>query len=343
MISDYKVIDTLNNDHKVFIVKNDKDNNVYVKKELSIFNEDIYRYLFDNPVKGIPRIREICPQNGYLVVFEGYISGNDLETLIDTGKEFSESEIIDISVQLCTILQNINSHGAMIVHRDIKPSNIILKEDGSVYLLDFNAAKYVDDTKYKDTTLIGTVGYAAPEQYGFGSSTTQTDIYAIGILIRSLLEPRLSSQLAPIIKKCTEIDPKNRYRSVNDLKAALLKKNVAQTDYLKMTPVGFRTKNKYKMIFASFVYLAIFFISFTLEVKDVTNVADVWLNRIFVFSVCMFHIALIFNYRNLQLEFGIKEEWPIWKKIISIVAVNLFLFVIELFSFAMVESILFNH
>lgn len=58
-----------------------------------------------------------------------------------------------------------------IVHRDIKPSNIILTEDGRIVLIDLNAARLDDKNRSHDTQLIGTAGFAAPEQYGFAASS----------------------------------------------------------------------------------------------------------------------------------------------------------------------------
>lgn len=89
---------------------------------------------------------------------------------------------------LCEILEKLHSVTPPIVHRDTKPSNIIITNYEHVVLLDFNAAKYFADTDTADTILLGTKGYAAPEQYGFGSSTPQTDIYALGILLKELVK-----------------------------------------------------------------------------------------------------------------------------------------------------------
>lgn len=74
-----------------------------------------------------------------------------------------------------------------IVHRDIKPSNIILTEDGRIVLIDLNAARLDDKNRSHDTQLIGTAGFAAPEQYGFAASSPRADLYAAGILTRVLL------------------------------------------------------------------------------------------------------------------------------------------------------------
>ena len=116
----------------------------------------------------------------------------------------------------------LHKHG--IVHRDIKPSNVILTEDGRIILIDLNAAKFTNEFKDRDTRLIGTKGFAAPEQFGFGSSTPQTDIYALGVLMKTLLSDSVTNKkLSVIINKCLELNPDDRFKSVIQLKTRLSK------------------------------------------------------------------------------------------------------------------------
>ena len=89
---------------------------------------------------------------------------------------------------LCNILEALHSMTPPIIHRDIKPSNIIITSYNYAMLLDFNAAKQFSGQNESDTVLIGTPGYAAPEQYGFGSSSPKTDIYSLGIVLREMLD-----------------------------------------------------------------------------------------------------------------------------------------------------------
>ena len=77
---------------------------------------------------------------------------------------------------------------------DIKPTNIMLQGDFkkgqgivSVYLIDFNTARVFDAERNRDTELIGTRGFAAPEQYGFSQSDARTDIYGLGVLLNYML------------------------------------------------------------------------------------------------------------------------------------------------------------
>ena len=117
-----------------------------------------------------------------------------------------------------------------IIHRDIKASNIIISQEGTVTLLDMDAAKWYRDQSDRDTKLIGTYGYAAPEQYGFGASDERTDIYSIGVLLNVTLTGCLPSQkmaegrIGAVIEKCVKLDPKERYASV---KIALGTENIA--------------------------------------------------------------------------------------------------------------------
>ena len=84
-------------------------------------------------------------------------------------------------------------------------------------LLDFNAAKYksADATRGSDTVLLGTQGYAAPEQYGFGESSPQTDIYSLGIIMREASASLAvnSHKFDAVISRCTQMDPTQRFHS----------------------------------------------------------------------------------------------------------------------------------
>lgn len=91
-----------------------------------------------------------------------------------------------------------------------------------------NAARLYTSDKERDTRLLGTKGYAAPEQFGFGNSTCQTDIYAVGALLKSLItnensDIQISKFLQAIINKCLALTPANRYQSAQQLKDTLLK------------------------------------------------------------------------------------------------------------------------
>lgn len=227
-MSDYKIISALNEEHKVNLVQSALSGKVYVQKILDVYNIRVYEYLYRNPVAGIPRLINYYEDGNQLIVIEEYISGSPLQEKIDNS-DLSVSDIRSYMIMLCNILEALHSMTPPIIHRDIKPSNIIITSYNYAMLLDFNAAKQFSGQNESDTVLIGTPGYAAPEQYGFGSSSSKTDIYSLGIVLREMLgsitpafdiDPILQ-RLNLIADKCTQMTPAARYQSVAELKNAV--------------------------------------------------------------------------------------------------------------------------
>ena len=305
-LSYYKTIATLNEDHMVYLVQHQETGEIFVKKVLTVYNSDIYKELAMHPICGIPRIIEYFEDNHQLILIESYISGQSLERLIQT-TSLDISDIIHYTTELCEILRQLHNMQPPIIHRDIKPSNIIITEYNHVVLLDFNAAKYYAESTDKDTVLLGTKGYAAPEQYGFGSSSPKTDIYAIGILLKEMTStlPKIPQMLADIIEKCIELKPADRYETVSDLKAALEYREPEVTeqetrfsfkDYLLP---GFRTLTPWKMFVATPTYLILCWISLSLVVEN-TYGAELWVQRIFCLLMFLSIVLGTCNYLNIQ-------------------------------------------
>ena len=227
-MSDYKIISALNEEHKVYLVQSALSGNIYVQKILDVYNIRVYEYLYRNPVAGIPRLINYYEDGNQLIVIEEYISGTSLQEKIDNS-DLSVSDIRSYMIMLCNILNALHSMTPPIIHRDIKPSNIIITSYNYAMLLDFNAAKQFSGQNESDTVLIGTPGYAAPEQYGFGSSSPKTDIYSLGIVLREMLGsitpvPNIAPilhRLNMIADRCTQMTPATRYQSVAELKNAV--------------------------------------------------------------------------------------------------------------------------
>ncbi len=226
-LSYYREVAVLNRDHNIMLVQHVETSKTYVKKVLSMYNKNVYLQLYHHPVAGIPRIIELGELNGLLTVIEEYISGSTLHELMNLHGTFSEQEVIQYTMNLCDILTALHGLQPPVIHRDIKPSNIILTNDNRIVLIDLNGAKLVSTAQTQDTCLIGTQGYAAPEQYGFGASNIQTDLYCTGRLMNTLLtgSPNgvclCSKALVSVIRRCTQIEPKKRYISAAQLKNAL--------------------------------------------------------------------------------------------------------------------------
>lgn len=306
-ISYYKNIATLNDEHKVYIVQHQETQKIFIKKKLDVYNTNIYQYIQATPIEGIPQIIEIYEEDSSLTIIEEYISGETLQDKVNACS-LEQSDIYHYIKELCTILNKLHSLNPPIIHRDIKPSNIVITPYNHVVLLDFNAAKYFTDAKSSDTVLLGTKGYAAPEQYGFGSSSQQTDIYAIGVLLKELTSSLKTPthQFDDIISKCMQINPADRFMSVSKLQKKLCTKLTNDNaDFLQikswrsLIPPGFRTHTPWRMIVATIGYLLIFWLCLTLEIQDEAGIT-LWIERIFCLSMFLSIVFGCCNYLNIQ-------------------------------------------
>ena len=292
-VSAYEIISAINETRHIYLVKHNPSGMICVRKDLAIYNISIYKYLKDNPIPGIPKIFAIKETDGILSIIEEYISGETLAEHLERHSTISEKECRNIILSICDILNTLHNSNPPIVHRDIKPSNIMITTDGRVMLLDFNAAKHPDNTQSSDTTLLGTQGYAAPEQYGFGSSTPKTDIYAIGMLLKRIIEcnPHLAASFSRIADRCTRLDPSDRYQSIYSLQTAISINN-------SFLPPGFRRKKIWHMIIAIPVYIMIFWLSLTIEYNDLPPTA-LPIERFFTLVWLLGLVGISCNYVNI--------------------------------------------
>lgn len=309
-ISYYNTIATINSAHKIYLVQHRESGKIYVKKILDVYNPHIYKYLMEHPITGIPRLYNIYEEKEQLILIEEFISGVSLQEIIN-GRTLTLDLIVRFMGELCDILEQLHILNPPIIHRDIKPSNIIITPYNHVVLIDFNAAKYLTDTADHDTVLLGTKGYAAPEQYGFGFSTPRTDIYALGILLKelTLALPVPTGIFDAIIGKCTKMNPYDRMGTVRELKTEIEKMQARNGDEPQHTtvsaawknfiPPGYRTKTPWKMLIASPIYLFFFYLCLSTEATD-AGVFRLWLERITILFMMLSVVFCCFNYRNIR-------------------------------------------
>lgn len=341
-LSFYKEISTLNAEHQIYLVQHINTKKLYVKKILNVYNLNVYQYLKDASIPGLPLIYEIVEDKNQLILIEEYISGDTLEFILENNGPLSESQTINYTKQLCSIISSLHNCNPAIVHRDIKPSNIIISPGDKLILLDLNAAKYMNLNQEEDTTLLGTKGYAAPEQYGFGPSNNQTDIYAIGMLMNTMLLGKFSSEfyksntstISTIITKCTELSPKNRYNSISDVEKALIAcekpfihhpfvdGKFTIKDISLFIPPGFRSRKLPNMMLASLVYAFIIWLSVGLNVKDV-NYLSLIIEKIFCFFILTSIVCCTFNYLNIHSYIPLCKSNNKVIKILGIILLNL--------------------
>ena len=186
-------------------------------------NPEVYQSLLKVSSPNLPTVYEVVVGPEDNLVLEEFIQGDTLGFPLQESL-FTPEETRQIVRQLCRGLWVLHSLAA--VHRDIKPENVILRGADAV-LIDFDASRLHKPEHASDTQSLGTVGFAAPEQYGLSQSDIRTDIYAMGILINVMLTGKHpSKQLAEgkigrVVERCTHVSPRRRYKNVLRLMEAI--------------------------------------------------------------------------------------------------------------------------
>ncbi|MEG4113438.1 MULTISPECIES: bifunctional serine/threonine-protein kinase/ABC transporter substrate-binding protein [unclassified Microcoleus] len=133
----------------------------------------------------IPRLIEHFQEQGRFYLIQEYIAGNPLNNEIGSGRQFRESEVIDLLQDILEVLDCV--HKKHIIHRDIKPSNLIrCNRSGKIAVIDFGAVKGISNLAIQggqitQTRVIGTEGYMPAEQWK-NQPRFNSDIYAVGII-----------------------------------------------------------------------------------------------------------------------------------------------------------------
>src|SRR6266851_3333551 len=176
--------------------------------------------------------------NRHYLVME-YVEGRNLEEEIAvTGEPLAEGLVIDIGRQLSDVLSYLHSFTPPIVYRDMKPSNVMLTSKGKVMLVDFGIARLFKSAG--KGTMIGTLGFAPPEQYQ-GNVDPRSDIYSLGATLHYVttgrdpekfppfsfppvreLRPAVSSNLAGAIDRALAYEMVNRPATIQEFRDMLL-------------------------------------------------------------------------------------------------------------------------
>lgn len=315
VLASYRKVAQIAPGHDVYLVQQIYSGKFYVMKELQVYSRAVFDYVRANPIANMPAIVELVEDGGRLTVIEEYMAGDTLQYMLDNTGTLDEDTVIRIALQLCAILRQLHDASPAIIHRDIKPANIILSQDGVVKLLDINAARQYLPEQSKDTRMFGTVGYAAPEQYGFMQSSIQTDIYSLGVLMNVLLTGQLPGQtiaggrLHPIIARCVQMSPKDRYSSVAELQSALVflmtgnaaakPRDTLRYPWQKFLPPGIRSLRIPDAVFAACGYAFVYWLTLSLRVEN-GSAYQTAVNRIIATTLVTLWIFFSGNYLGVQ-------------------------------------------
>ncbi|GHO99171.1 hypothetical protein KSF_092190 [Reticulibacter mediterranei] len=195
----------------------------------------------------LPNVSDFFEEGGKAYLVMEFVEGQTLENIQEQAAgPLDEKQVMDWAFQLCAVLHYLHDRPQPIIFRDMKPSNVMLAADGRLKLIDFGIARVFKAAGVKDTTLLGSHGYAPLEQYGKGQSDTRTDIYALGATLYDLLtntvpadaasrrvqpanflQPRqinahISPKVEVIVLKAMEQEPADRYQSALEMAQAIL-------------------------------------------------------------------------------------------------------------------------
>ena len=207
----------------------------------------------DHP--SLPRIVDIIDNGLTIYVVMDYIEGESLDKILNEYGAQSEEMVIGWAKQLCDALGYLHSQKPPIIYRDMKPANVMLKPEGNIKIIDFGIAREYKEQNLADTTVLGTKGYAPPEQYS-GQTDARSDIFALGMTMHHLLtgidprsgeayapvrqwNPELSEGIEIIIDRCVEPAAENRYQSCSDL--------LYDLEHPELITKGFKKKQKRKL------------------------------------------------------------------------------------------------
>ena len=216
----YSLVSVLSdkNDCKVLKLKN-KEQNKYIVARSFPKSISAYEELYSINCTNLPLIYDVINLEDGQVVLEEFIEGVTIAEVMESGK-YRYMGTRKVLRSICNALTVL--HERNIVHRDVKPENVMIAKDGRVVLIDFNAARKIS-TASKDTVVMGTVGYASPEQLGVTQSDARTDIYALGVLLNVMItgnhpsEKLAKGKAGRIVRKCTSVNPDERYQTAEKL------------------------------------------------------------------------------------------------------------------------------
>ena len=203
-------------------------------EDSNFFNESVILEELDH--KSVPSLYKRSSEE---LILE-YIPGKSLEKILIRKGLFTEKEALQIAYELAGIMRYLHGRRKPVIYRDLKPSNIVMKPDGHICLIDFGAARFYEAGEASDTLNLGTLGFAAPEQYGnLGQTDPRTDIYCFGMTILQLVSgvdtkdkdevesfkkkgiKGISDEFIAIVDKCTRADREDRFRSFREIQEEL--------------------------------------------------------------------------------------------------------------------------
>ncbi|XWK89201.1 MAG: serine/threonine-protein kinase [Phormidium sp.] len=276
------------------------------------------------------------PNNHSFYLVQELVEGRSLFSLVQSGWHATESEVRQLASQLLDILTYLHTLTPPVIHRDLKPQNIIRRKDGGIFLVDFGAVKTTYQTTFSGgSTVVGTYGYMAPEQFR-GQGYPATDLYGLGATLLYLIthkspsefpyrqlkinfrsQTTISTELADWLEKLLEPAVEDRFLTAKEALSVLQGEGVLVPKHNR--PIGSRitfSKNERKLVveiprfgwldrdFASCTAgLILLILSYYLFITLVSLVYSITTFSSFLFLVfllLLFLILLMFGFKTVK-------------------------------------------
>ena len=191
---------------------------------------------------GLTAVTDFFPEAGDWYLVMDYVEGETLETRLERspGGRLPLDEALNVTRQLCNVLEYLHERHPPVVFRDLKPGNVMLTPQGEVKLIDFGIARFFKPGQTRDTVSLGTPGYAAPEQYGgLGQTDPRSDVYGLGALLHQMvtgydptmtpfnlppprqINPGVPPSVEAAIQRALQVDLSQRFQNVDEMRRAL--------------------------------------------------------------------------------------------------------------------------
>ncbi len=190
----------------------------------------------------LPKVSDAFTEKDRFYLVMDYIDGGTLEArlLKNQGKPLDILQVVIWALQLADVLYYLHSQKPAIIFRDLKPANIMIRRDAQLFLIDFGIARRFHPGATKDTSLLGSMGYSPPEQFGHGQTDERSDIYSLGVTLHQLLtgaDPlatpfqftpavllnrEVPDALSRLVGRCVALEPDSRPSSMHEVAEELL-------------------------------------------------------------------------------------------------------------------------
>lgn len=242
----YKIVDYISEGGTSFLFEAKAPSGEHVILKIAKSPSTLFNNQIDNESKilaavnhqSIPKLYDKFTVNKHYkaIVIEKFHAVNLSDLIKNENKKFTWQEILDFAIQTASIIQVFHKSNPSIVIRDLKPSNILLTNKNDVYLIDFGVS--ADISSAGKVQALGTIGYAAPEQFENGQVDLRSDFFSLGAVLfyiasngeniytsnhGSALNDYMPKAFADIISKLTETNPDKRYATIDEVINALSK------------------------------------------------------------------------------------------------------------------------